>query len=76
MKGIPSDWMNWGGARAGAGRKPKPEKRVKLGPYVKISTRDHLVKSSFKNNSTLGEVIDSLVERPEKKLVDRSKKKK
>ena len=76
MKGIPSDWMNWGGARAGAGRKPKPEKRVKIGPYVKFSTREFLQRAAFRKIVSLGEVVDSLVEKKVKKSFDRLKAKK
>lgn len=65
-----------GGIRPGAGRPRKAEKRVRMWPSVKVTTKQKLTKLAFDKTKSLGEVVDSLAENSDKILVDIGKKKK
>lgn len=54
--------MPSGGSRPGAGRKPVPDKRVRLTAYVTTKTMKVLAGMSEDLNVPVGQVIEALLE--------------
>lgn len=65
----------WGGKRLGAGRK-QTGRTVRIWPLVKPTTKTVLTQMAFDTVTTIGAVIDTLVDAVPKKVVDAPKKKK
>lgn len=61
---------NWGGARPGAGRKPKEDKRVQVTAYVTPKTAELI--ASLDKGERLGRIVDKIAEHwPDiKKIID------
>lgn len=61
---------SWGGARPGAGRKPKKDKRVQVTAYVTRRTADII--ASIKGEQPLGRIVDKIAENwpAVKKVID------
>ena len=59
--------MSWGGKRSGAGRPPVANKRIKIFPTVEPFTLAILSQLAFDDNLSLGEAIDKVTIKFDKK---------